>query len=183
MSFQAYLDTVKTKTGKTPDDFAELAAQKGLTKHGEIVTWLKQDFDLGHGHANAVAATLLKSESRKASPEEKVTKLFGGNKAGWRMTYDRLVEQITGFGPDVNVSANETYVNVLVGRKKFAILQPSSADRFDVGLKLKEVASTDRLEPAGSWSSMVSHRVRLEEPDQADTELLGWLRQAYEGVR
>jgi hypothetical protein len=117
MSFQAYLDTVKAKTGKTPDDFAELAAQKGLSKHGEIVTWLKGDFSLGHDHANAVAATLLKSESRKASPEEKVAKLFGGSKARWRSVYDRLIEQIRGFGPEVNVSANETYVNVLVGKK------------------------------------------------------------------
>lgn len=183
MSFQAYLDTVKAKTGKTPADFAELAAQKGLTKHGEIVTWLKGDFDLGHGHANAVAATLLKSENRKVSPEEKVAKLFGGNKARWRTVYNHLVEQITDFGPDVNVSANETYVNVLVGKKKFAILQPSSAERFDVGLKLKDVGSTDRLEPAGSWNSMVSHRVRLGDPQQADAELLGWLRRAYEGVR
>lgn len=182
MSFQAYLDTVKAKTGKTLADFAELAAQKGLTKHGEIVTWLKGDFSLGHGHANAVAATLLKSESRKASPEEKVAKLFEGNKARWRTPYDRLVEQMTGFGPGVNVSANETYVNVLVGKKKFAILQPSSAERFDVGLKLKGVPVTGRLEPAGSWNSMVSHRVRLEEPDQADAKLLGWLKQAYEGA-
>ena len=182
MSFQAYLDTVKAKTGKTPADFAELASQKGLTKHGEIVTWLKKDFSLGHGHANAVAATLLKSGSRKASPEEKVAKLFGGNKARWRTVYDRLVEQISGFGPDVNMSANETYVNVLVGKKKFAILQPAGAERFDVGLKLRGVSPAARLEPAGSWNAMVSHRVRLEDPNQVDEELLGWLKQAYEGV-
>jgi hypothetical protein len=56
MSFQAYLDSVKAKTGKTLRDLAGLAAQKGLTKHGEIVAWLKRDFGLGHGHANAIAA-------------------------------------------------------------------------------------------------------------------------------
>jgi Domain of unknown function (DUF4287) len=60
MSFQAYLDNIKKKTGKTPEDFKKLAEKKGLLKEGvkagEIVAWLKKDFDLGHGHAMAIYA-------------------------------------------------------------------------------------------------------------------------------
>jgi hypothetical protein len=59
MSFQAYLDNIEAKTGKTPNDFIALAKAKGFdnpaTKTGAIVTWLKEDFDLGHGHAMAMA--------------------------------------------------------------------------------------------------------------------------------
>jgi len=67
MSFQAYLDNIQAKTGRTPDDFRKLAAQRGFTesgtiksgvKAGEIVQWLKDDFDLGHGHAMAIYALL-----------------------------------------------------------------------------------------------------------------------------
>jgi len=57
MSFQAYLDNIETKTGKTPNEFIELANAKGYgkdTKSGEIVVWLKQDYNLGHGHAMAM---------------------------------------------------------------------------------------------------------------------------------
>lgn len=61
MSFQAYIDNIKTKTGKTPGDFKKLADKKGLlkpgVKAGEIIAWLKKDFDLGHGHAMAIYAT------------------------------------------------------------------------------------------------------------------------------
>ncbi len=61
MSFQAYIDNIKTKTGKSPADFKKLAEKKGLTKEGVkaggIVKWLKEDFDLGHGHAMAIYAT------------------------------------------------------------------------------------------------------------------------------
>jgi hypothetical protein len=78
MSFQAYLDNIKAKTGKTPGDFAKLASQKGLGKHGEIVAWLKTEFALGHGHANAIAAVLLKSDTRKDSSEKKLDKLLSG---------------------------------------------------------------------------------------------------------
>jgi hypothetical protein len=57
MSFQAYLDNIETKTGKTPNDFVALACKKGFSsesKAGEIVDWLKEDFDLGRGHAMAL---------------------------------------------------------------------------------------------------------------------------------
>lgn len=58
MSFQAYLDNIEAKTGKTPNDFIALAKEKGYddpaTKAGVIVAWLKEDFDLGHGHAMAL---------------------------------------------------------------------------------------------------------------------------------
>ena len=69
MSFQAYLDTIKARTGKTPEDFRILAQEKGLVKRGEIVAWLKAEFELGHGHANAMAAVLTESEQRSAPPE------------------------------------------------------------------------------------------------------------------
>ena len=67
MSFQAYLDNIQTKTGKSPEDFKKLAETKGFTKNGElkatvkageIVKWLKEDFDLGHGHSMAIYALL-----------------------------------------------------------------------------------------------------------------------------
>lgn len=57
MSFQAYLDNIELKTGKTPDEFVAIAKEKGFdpdTKAGEIVAWLKADFGLGHGHAMAL---------------------------------------------------------------------------------------------------------------------------------
>jgi len=57
MSFQAYLDNIEDKTGKTPNDFIAMAREKGFdkdTKSGVIVAWLAEDFDLGRGHAMAL---------------------------------------------------------------------------------------------------------------------------------
>jgi hypothetical protein len=63
MSFQGYLKTIKEKTGKGPADFRALAEEKGFLKNGdlqvkagEITKWLKDEFDLGHGHSMAVFA-------------------------------------------------------------------------------------------------------------------------------
>lgn len=65
MSFQAYINNIKTKTGKSPEDFKKLAEKKGFIVNGEIAknikateitNWLKEEFDLGHGHAMAIYA-------------------------------------------------------------------------------------------------------------------------------
>ena len=61
MSFQAYLDNIKAKTGHTPDDFHVFAKRAGLLtpdlRASDLVAWLKKDFDLGHGHAMAIWAS------------------------------------------------------------------------------------------------------------------------------
>lgn len=65
MSFQAYLDNIQQKTGKGPEEFKQLAEQKGFLNKGqlvatvkatEITNWLKEEFELGHGHAMAIYA-------------------------------------------------------------------------------------------------------------------------------
>ena len=67
MTFKAYLDNIEAKTGTSPADFKKLAGKKGYLskdglragiKVGEVVAWLKQDFQLGHGHAMAIVALL-----------------------------------------------------------------------------------------------------------------------------
>ena len=76
MSYQAYLTNIQAKTGQSPADFRALAEKKGFTekgrlaagvKAGAIVRWLKEDFQLGHGHAMAIYA-LLKGTKSEASP-------------------------------------------------------------------------------------------------------------------
>lgn len=58
MSFQAYLDNIEEKTGKTPKEFIDEAKTKGFdkpeTKAGEILTWLKDKYGLGRGHGMAL---------------------------------------------------------------------------------------------------------------------------------
>ena len=65
MSFQAYLDNVEATTGKSAEDLKAIATEKGLAdanglapgvKATAIVDWLKNDFDLGHGHAMSIVA-------------------------------------------------------------------------------------------------------------------------------
>lgn len=78
MTFKAYLDNIQAKTGMSPDDFLALAKKKGLIEHGKIVvkhsdllSWLKSDIGLGHGHANAM---ILYLRIRTNDPKVQETK-------------------------------------------------------------------------------------------------------------
>jgi hypothetical protein len=183
MSFKAYLDSIKAKTGKTAEDFQLLAIKKGLTNRADLMAWLKKDFDLGYGHGNLIAHLILHHGEAAPTKTDKLSGLFAGKKASWRKSYDVLAAKVAKFGEDVGVFPGGTYINLNRGEKKFAILQPSSADRFDIGIKLKGVKAAGRLEAAGSWNSMVTHRVRVSDPKEVDAEIIAWLKKAYAEVK
>jgi len=182
MTYQAYLDTIKAKTGKTPEDFRVLAAQKGLTRYPEIMAWLKADFGLGQGHANVIAQLLAHADEPKVTSDERIDRLFSGGKQKWRKDYDALVAQLAGFGEDVRAAPTNTYISLLRRGKKFAIIEPAAADHMDIGIKLKGAAPGGRFTAAGSWNAMVTHRVRISDASQIDGEVLDWLKQAYDAA-
>ncbi|MBV9511256.1 MAG: DUF4287 domain-containing protein [Caulobacteraceae bacterium] len=182
MSFQAYLDNIQAKTGKRPEEIVGSVRARGLSKPAEVVAWLKTEFGLGHGHAMAIVSLLRSEGQPERSAEDKISAYFSGARGRWRGAYERLVQQVQGFGPDVHVSHGSTYLSLVKGGKKFAIVQ-AAGERMDIGVKLKGLAPTDRLEDAGAWNTMVTHRVRITDEARLDEEVLEWLKQAYAKVR
>ena len=116
----------------------------------------------------------------KARPDEKINTMFAGKKEAWRKPYEALLAKLGQFGADVRMAPTRTYVSLLRGNNKFGIIQPSAAERMDIGIKLKGVAPSGRLEAAGSWNAMVTHRVRISNPKEINAEVLAWLKQAYD---
>jgi predicted transport protein len=94
----------------------------------------------------------------------------------------RLSSLIQELGPDVTEEREDTYVAFSRGRR-FALLQPSTATRVDVGLVLPDAEETERLRPAGSFGSgRTTHLVSLAHEDEIDAELTDWLRAAYDAA-
>jgi hypothetical protein len=97
-------------------------------------------------------------------------------------TMIRNLEERTGKNLDQWMQlVKKTYVS-LRRSKQFALVQPPTKTRVDVGINLKGVAPAGRLEASGSFNSMVSHRVRIESVKDVDKELVAWLKQAYESA-
>jgi len=128
-----------------------------------------------------IAQLIVHHDTPKVTPDDKIAKLFVGDKGKWRTPYDALLAKLNKFGADVTVASTNTYISLLRGGKKFGIVQ-ITAERMDLGIKLRGVKPTDRLEAAGKWNAMVTHRVRITDAEQIDKEVLAWLKKAYEAA-
>jgi hypothetical protein len=182
------LANLPAKTGKTLAEWFDVVGATGLRKHGEIVEHLKTTCGVSHGYANQIALRFLAGGSgadvAPAAPaantlDDAVAWQYAGAKAGLLPIYEAVAEAVRGFGPDVELAPKKAYVS-LRRHKQFAIVQPSTATRLDLGIQLPALPPGARLEASGSFNAMLSHRVRVASAAEVDAELIAWLRQAYD---
>ena len=169
------------KTGKSLDAWLAIAAKSGLGKHGELVKYLKADHGMTHGFANLVAHRHFNADAGVSAGDDLVSAQYSGPKAALRPIYESICVMVGKFGKDVEIAPKKTYVS-LRRSKQFALIQPSTKDRIDVGINLRGEPAADRLEESGSFNKMVSHRVRITDKEQVDAELRGWLKKAYDAA-
>lgn len=165
------------KTGKTLQQWQALLADKGFEKHGDYMRFLKQEAGLTHGYANFIALKCRAADAASHSESDLVENQYRG-KESLKPLYDKLLDVISGFGDDIDIAPKKASVSLRV-KRQFALIQPSTKTRIDVGLKFNDKPHTERLETSGPFGTMCTHRVRLTASDQIDDELIGWLKEAY----
>lgn len=168
---------LEEKTGKPKDFWLDAVHASGLSKHGEIIAFLKAEHGIGHGYANLIAHTAKGSAAAAQAPDDLVAGQYAG-KEDLRPIYEGLKTLIEGFGPDVDVAPKKAGVSFR-RKKQFALVEPKTRTRVDVGINLKGHPGTDRLKVAGG---MCTHKVGLTDAEEVDAELTGWLREAYEAA-
>lgn len=169
---------IAANTGKTVDQWVHAVRGSGLEKHGQIVKWLKSDHGFTHGYANLVAHRALQSSNVEAGDDDLVDAQYAGPKAGLRPIYEAVISTVKGFGDGLEIAPKKAYVS-LRHEKQFALVQPSTRTRVDLGINLRGKEPEGRLEASGSFNAMVSHRVRLESPADVDAEVKAWLKEAF----
>jgi hypothetical protein len=174
----AMIANFKGKTGKTLEQWIAIAKKSGAVKHGEIAKLLKADHGMTHGFANLVAHKTLKSDAESISETvDRGAAQYADNKAGLKPVYDALIKAAKTCGA-IEIAPKKTYVS-LRRSKQFAIIQPSTKTRVDLGLKIKGKPAKGRLEKSGSFNAMVTHRVRLEKATDVDKDIKAWIRKAW----
>jgi Domain of unknown function (DUF5655)/Domain of unknown function (DUF4287) len=180
---QTQLENIQKKTGKSLEELAAIIKQSGLTRHGEIRDYLKRELGLGHGDANAVVHAVLQSDGQRAA-EGKATDLvldeiYSGAKAHMRPIHEKLMREISKFG-GFEIVPKKGYVS-LRRKKQFAMIGPKTNTRFEVGINAKDFKKNARLleQPKGN---MCNYIVNLTDAKEVDSELVSWLKSAYEGA-
>lgn len=140
---------------------------------------------LGHGDANTLVHTILRSDGASAaaasgaSAGHVLAEIYSGPKAGLRPIHDAFMAAIGRFG-DFEIAPKKGHVS-LRHKKQFAMVGPGTKTRVDIGINMKGVKGTGRLVelPPGG---MCQYRVAVTDPKDVDQELLGWVRQAFDAA-
>ncbi|HWV74459.1 MAG TPA: DUF5655 domain-containing protein [Pseudosphingobacterium sp.] len=173
------LDNLYKNTGKTLEQWMTIVKQQKFAKHGEIIKFLKEEHSFTHGFANLVA---LKSRGADAASvenkDELIEKQYKG-KEHFKPLYDKLLAEILKFGKDIEIAPKNAYVS-LKRKKQFAILQPATKTRFEIGLNLKGRKPEGILEAIDTPNAMCSHKINLTDEKDITPEIINWLKAAYQ---
>lgn len=176
---QTQIANIEKNTGKTLQQWIGITNKSGLAKHGELVSFLKEKHGFTHGNANVVVHFAKQSHAGAAeNSDDLIIEQYKG-KENLKPWYDKIMSEINKFGKDVEVAPKKAYVS-LRRKKQFALIQPSTKDRLDVGLNIKGVAPSGNVEEGAKWNAMCTHRIRIENEKAVNKDLINWIKQAYD---
>lgn len=175
------LDNLYKNTGKSLEQWIEIVKKQSFEKHGQIIKFLKEKHSFTHGFANLVAHKSKGSDAGSVEDKnELIAKQYKG-KEHFLPLYDRLIGEIKKFGKDIEIAPKNAYVS-LRRKKQFAILQPATKTRFEIGLNLKGKKPKGKLEAILKANSMCSHKIDLAEIKDINKEIIDWIKLAYDNV-
>jgi hypothetical protein len=177
---QKVMSTIEEQTGKKLDFWVDLVRKKELTKHKQMLNFFKDEHGLKYGYANTLAHAVRDVIEGVASEDELVEAQYA-KKTDLKPIYDHIIKAVSKFGKDIEIAPKKNYVS-LRRKKQFAIVQPSTKTRMDLGLIIKDRSAEGRLEEGSKWNAMCTHRVKLASEGEVDKDVLTWLKEAYEAA-
>ena len=173
-ALQTMITNMPEKTGKSLEQWKSILKEKAFAKHSEGVNFLKKEHGVTHGFANTIV-TLSKEENNTA--DDLVANQYKV-KENLFPIYEKLQATVEAFGNDITITPKKTSVSV-IRKRQFVLIKPATKTRIDLGLKLPEKPTTDRLGNSGPFGNMCTHRVQITSVNDIDDELIGWMKEAY----
>jgi hypothetical protein len=190
-ALQTQLRNIETTYGQPISHWFAVIDASGLTKHNQVVAMLKGDHGLAHGAAHRLSLQwrAQQGSGQAADPggsdpggSDPVAALYAGAKAQVRPLHDAVLAVITALG-EYDIAPKKGYLS-LRRRKQFAMLQPTSTGRLDLGLILPAgTPHTARAESAAGFNALFTHRIRITDTGDLDTEVQQLLGAAYHHAR
>jgi Domain of unknown function (DUF5655)/Domain of unknown function (DUF4287) len=179
-ALQTQIRNIEATYGKPMPEWFAIIAASGKTKHPDVVGMLKTTYGMTHGSAHRVSLLARQAATPPTGDQgaDPADALYLGPKTHLRPIHDAVMQVVLTFGGDIECAPKKGYVS-LRRHKQFAMIQPSTSGRVDIGLILKDLPPDGRLEPATGFNALFTHRVRLTSPDEVDPQLIGWLQHAY----
>lgn len=174
----AMIENLKAKTGQTLDEWKAIISKQSVSKHGEIVKFLKETHQVTHGYASEIALKVLGSDAASATDADQLIVSQYTGKEHLKPFYDKIIAEIAQFGGEFEIAPKKAYVS-LKRKKQFITLNPASKARFEIGFNLKGVEPKGKLE-AEKPNGICSHKINIAEIGEIDAEVIVWIKMAFD---
>jgi predicted transport protein len=174
--------SMAARTGRTLDEWVTLVqGSSGVDPldQNAVRRWLKDVHGVPQNSQWAIADAAARAAGWvRPSVEEYAAQQYQGRKAALRPIFDAVRDAALALGDDVTMEGRSTYVP-FVRARQFAAVAAATATRVDIGLRLPDPPTSDRLQPATA-PGQATHKVALTSVDQVDDDLRALLRAAYD---
>lgn len=177
-ALKTMIDNLHKNTGKTLEEWIVIVQAQKLEKHGEMIKFLKAEHGLTHGFANMIAHKSRCSDAGSVDDKDSLIEAQYKGKEHFSPLYEQLMAKILTFGKDIEIAPKKAYVS-LRRKKQFAILQPATKTRFEIGLNIKGQEGSGCLEAITKANSMCSHVIKLSGTADLNEEVFDWIKKAY----
>ncbi len=185
---QNVIANMKTKTGRSVDEWVAFIKKHGPKTEKERRAWLKDEHGLGTNYASWLAERADGKGKEDDNPdayleaaEGFVRDMFAGSKAALKPVYDALLDLGLSIADDVKACPCKTIVP-LYRSHVFAQIKPSTRTRIDFGLALGATKAPKRLIDTGGYKKgdRITHRIEIQSRSDIDADVKRWLKKAYE---
>jgi hypothetical protein len=185
---QKWAAELPEKTGRTLEQWAELAKNLKIEVRKDRIAHLKEKFGLGTNSAMHIVDYASGSDTWDGDPASYlkqaaiyVEEMYSGGKEELRPIFDKVLIVVRKLGKDVKVCPCKTIVPFYRNRV-FAQVKPATKTRLELGLVLKDVPFDGLLKknPRANEKDRIQHIIPLVTTADLTEEVLGWLKKAYD---
>ncbi|HWN10557.1 MAG TPA: DUF5655 domain-containing protein [Pyrinomonadaceae bacterium] len=182
---QKWIADLKSKTGRSLDEWLSFIRKNGPKDLKARREWLKAEHGLGTNSAWWLAdgkdAEAGDPDAYLEAAEGYVEKMFSGTKSALRPIYDALLKLGLNVGKEAKACPCQTIVP-LYRNHVFAQIKPTTRTRIDFGFALGDTKAKGRLIDTGGFAKKdrITHRIEITSLKDIDDEVKRWLKVAYD---
>jgi hypothetical protein len=173
----SHIAGLEKKTGQPISYWVDMVRSWDEPRHMANVQRLKEEFGIGHGHANMVVHLTKENTSLHMDENQVEDSVFKG-KEHWKSLHERIVTGLQATGLDFELNGKKKYYSIRTN-KQVGSLVPATKGRFEVWINVKGQEPTGNLQLMKA-GSMCSHAIHLTEEDADISEVLLWLERAIQ---
>jgi len=176
-----FFEKMNEITGKTEAELNKIYLDSKLEKHSEVRELFANKLGISYGYANTLTHYVMKSDGTSMADGKALNlvldEIYSGEKAKFRIIHEKILNEIENFG-EFEIAPKKGYVS-LKNKKQFVMIGPKTNSRMEIGINAKNLVKLERLEeqPKGS---MCQYIVKITDINEVNSELILWIKEAYD---